>query len=457
MASIARYTRTFKKELIAGQRNPLGPDARSVHVACRQTGYQWKRCFWTPAQTLLTFLVQVLLPSASCRAAVAHTLVRETAGRKGLAISGDPSAYSHARQRLPLAVIEQLTHRHAQTLRRRATAVRRWCGRRVVVADGTTVSMPDTAALQEAFPQPAGQRPGCGFPMARVVVLFCWSSGVVIDLVADALRWQELPLFRRLRHRLNAGDVVLGDRAYCSYFDLATLRNRGVDAVFRLHISRPTDLRRGQRLGKHDRRLTWTRPTRRPPSVTPEEWTRVPRALAVRLVRVAVVARGRRTKLIHLVTTLYDPQTYSRSALAELYADRWHAELNLRCLKTTLGMDILRCKSPAMVQKELMVYMLAYNLVRALMWQAAERTVQDPLRLSFAGAAQRLTAWLLSSPPRRRGHLEWLLLDLAKDLLPKRPGRQEPRILKRRPRANFPVLTHPRQTCAHYRRAPTAA
>jgi hypothetical protein len=392
--------------------------------------------------------------NCSCREAVALTLAKSAAcgasvdGLGAEGVSCDPSAYSQARQNLPRHVLERLNQRVVHGTCMPISSERLWCGRRVTVVDGSSVTAPDTSDLQRRYPQPAGQMPGCGFPVVRLVALFCWASGALLELLADSLRVGELAMFRRIYDHLSGGTVVLGDRYYGSYYDLTLLAQRGLDAVFRLHQRRQTDLRRGRRLGRRDHLLTWEKPKYPPTGVTHDEWSAVPETLTVRHVRVVVDVRGCRSECIDIVTTLLDPAVVSVEALSSLYRDRWTVEVNLRSLKTTLGMEALHCKSVEMVRKELLMYSLAYNLIRLLMWQAASLRGVDAQRLSVAGTQQRLNAMLpyleTCRTQRQRYHLAMRLLTwIAADILPDRPNRIEPRAVKRRPK-NYRRLTCPR-------------
>lgn len=458
---VNRFVRNFKDELA----QPLakeGPFSEAtIHDVGQQVGHRWRACFWTPSMILVTFLRQVLFGNCSCRQAVAFTLAEAAAehvgvgGRptgasdvEGALVSSDPSGYSHARQRLPLKLLTRLSRLLSDRSREHVGEGLLWCGRRVRLVDGSTVSMPDTPELQKAFPQPAGQKRGCGFPMVRLTAIFCWASGTLLDWACDSLRVHEVRLFRRLIDHLLPQDVVVGDRAFGSYYDLALLLQRGVDGVFRLHGSRPTDLRRGHRLGRYDRQVTWRRPYARPPGVTPKQWEAIPEALTLRQVRVSVNVPGFRSQRIELITTLLDAEVFSREELGRLYRDRWMAELNLRHLKTTLGMEVLHCKSPDMIRKELAMYAIAYNLVRLLMWQAATAGGRDPRRLSFAGAQQRTLAMLpylrlCKTAHQQQTLMAYLLSTLAADVVPYRPDRIEPRCVKRRPKSYLP-LSRPR-------------
>jgi hypothetical protein len=282
------------------------------------------------------------------------------------------------------------------------------------------------------------------------VAMFCWASGAVLEAAIGAYRKSELALWRSLWHLLSRGDVVVADRYYCTFADLAGLIHRGCGAIFRLHKRRPYDLRFGRRLGPGDRLVTWRRPYcgNRPRGMTPEQWAGLPEELMVRLLRFAVNIPGFRSRTIFVATSLLDPVAYPSGRIAALYRDRWLIELRFRDIKITLGMDVLRGKTPDIVRKEIHMHLLAYNLIRCLMWQAAQAHGRPLHRLSFAGTVDRLNAlvpyfWLYQGSVHSRRLSELLLQWIAHDPNPDRPNRVEPRALKRRPK-QYDLLNHPR-------------
>jgi len=425
--------------------------AKDVLASVAAEDYQWRDRIWTPMRTLWTFLVQVLNPDYSCRAAVAQVLAEQAAIGEPLGASADPTAYCQARQRLPLGLFKTALQKVGRSLQAKVGNRYLWRERRVWVVDGSSCSMPDTPELQQAFGQPDGQRKGCGFPVARIVSMFCWATGAVADVAIGAYHSSELTLWRQLWGQLRSGDIVLADRFYCTYADIAMLLALGCDGVFRLQgaRARTMDFRQGKRLGKNDRLVTWRRPKARPRSVSQETFASLPETLAVRVLRFQTQVPGFRSKTIMVATTLLDPKVYPSQAIADLYADRWTVELRLRDVKITMGMDILRGKSPDVVCKEIYMHFLAYNLIRALMWQAAEEHDRPPHRLSFAGTMQHFHAvapylWLFSGTPKARRLYQLLLSWIARDILPCRPNRVEPRAVKRRPK-EYALLNRPRQ------------
>jgi hypothetical protein len=300
--------------------------------------------------------------------------------------------------------------------------------------------MPDTPANQQAYPQARTQKPGVGFPIARLVTLFSLASGAVLDMAVGKYRGKgtgEPSLLRQLLSRLQPDSVLLGDRYYCNYWTSAMLDNGGVHGVFRLHQRRPVDFRTGWRLGADDHVVVWKRPPR-PAWMSQTDYNQLAEELAIREVRVRVPQRGFRVREVIVATTLLDPREAPARQLAQLFRARWHAELHLRSLKVVLGMDVLRCKTPEMVRKELWMHLLVYNLVRELLAQAAERVSLEPHELSFKGALQTLNRFqellTLTSADRWPELFDELLRAVAAHRVADRPNRYEPRAVKRRPK-----------------------
>jgi len=425
--------------------------AEDILAAAAAEQYHWRERIWTPMQTLWTFLVQVLHPDCSCRAAVAQVLAQQAILGESSEVSADPTAYCQGRRRLPLGLFKTAFQTIGHSLQAKVGTDYLWHGRQVWLVDGSTCSMPDTPDLQEAFGQPDGQRQGCGFPVARLVSVFCWATGTIADLAIGAYRSSELVLWRQLWGRLQSGDMVLADRFYCTYAEVAQLVARGCDGVFRLQgaRARTMDFRHGQRLGRNDRLVTWYRPKRCPRTLSPEQFALLPETLTVRVLRFHTQTPGFRSQTILVATTLLDPKLCTLEAIAQLYGDRWTVELRLRDLKTTLGMEVLRGKSPDVVCKEIYMHLVAYNLIRALMWQAAQEHDRPLHRLSFAGTVQRFNVVapyldLFCGTAKAVMLYRLLLKWIAGDLLPYRPNRIEPRAVKRRPK-EYALLNRPRQ------------
>jgi hypothetical protein len=437
----------------AADQPELGLDDILPEAAVRQVleeeGATWKLIFYTPWLTFWAFFWQVLSPDHSCRAAVKR--IAAWMARRGEQIDDeDTGPYCKARRRLPESVPFRLMRSLGRKLHEEAPREWLWCGHRVKVVDGTTVSLPDTAANQREYPQSPSQEPGLGFPMARLVVVFCLATGAALDAAMGRYQGKqtgENALFRRTwEGGLSAGDVVLGDRYYSSYFDLAMLKRRGVDSVCRLHQRRNSDYRRGRRLGKEDHVVTWSRPAR-PDWMDEATYATVPEEMEVRVARIRVAIRGFRTRVLDVVTTLLDADAYTKKDLGDLYRRRWEAELHLRSIKVVLGLDVLRCKTPEMVRKGLWMGLLGYNVIRAAMAGAAEAHGRVPHRESFKGALQTVLAFaeaLREATPAVRRWLWGIVREsIAYDEVGHRPNRVEPRARKRRPKP-YPLLMVPR-------------
>jgi hypothetical protein len=326
----------------------------------------------------------------------------------------------------------------------------RWLeGREVKIIDGTGVSMPDTPENQAIWPQPDGQKPGCGFPVMKVAGLFSLASGALLEHVIGRAHTHDSTLFRELWPKLKKGDVILADRAFCSYGARAALHHRGIDTVVRLHQLRKSDFRFGRRLDLGDRLVVWTKPKNCPEVWSKDEFARLPQQLPVRLIRTVIAAEGFRTRTVLIATTLIDAVLYPADAIRELYAQRWNIELHFAQIKTTLGLDVLRCQSPSMIEKELQIHLIAYNLVRGLMQKAAHLHYVPLDRISFKGSLDTLRHWAqaiyaCAKSPRKQAELIHRMLEaIAGDLVPHRPNRSEPRAKKRRPKT-YQLLTEPR-------------
>jgi hypothetical protein len=363
--------------------------------------------------------------------------------------SDDTGAYCRARAKLSETVIRRLTCEAADGCERAVPRRWLWHGRHVKLVDGTTVSMPDTEANQEAYPQHRAQKEGLGFPIARIAVLLSLATAMVSDMAIGPYQGKETgetALFRELLGRLSRGDIVLADRYYCSYFMVCLLMELGVDFVVRLHQMRTADFRRGRRLGKGDHVVVWTRPER-PEWMDVETFQRMPETIEVREIEVHINQPGFRVESMVVVTTLVDARKYTKEDVAELYHKRWLAELDIRDIKSTLGMDVLRCKTPHMVHREIWTCLLAYNLIRKTIMEAARREGLSPRQLSFTAALQKIAASYESLAEHdgaiATNLVEVHLADLTGHLVGNRPNRIEPRAVKRRPHP-IALLTKPR-------------
>ena len=391
---------------------------------------------YPPTLTLSMFLGQVMSADGSCQNTVNEALVNRLLS--GMSVgSANTGGYCIARQRLPQEMVSTLARQTGALLGVYTPTGWLWGGRHVKLVDGTTVSMPDTEANQARFPQPGGQAPGVGFPLARLVGVISLSNGAVLDAAMGPYQGKgtgEQGLFRGLKGAFVEGDIMLADSYYCSYFLIADLQGRGVDVLFEQHGARHTDFRRGEQLGARDHLVQWSRPAR-PEWMSREEYHSYPKQITVREANI-----GKKV----LVTTLLSPRKTAKADLKALFLQRWNVELDLRNIKTTLGMEALSCKSPEMCEKELWVYLLAYNLIRLLMAEAALQAGVLPRQLSFKHTLQIWIAWsqrqFLSST---KEDTATLFLLIAQIRVGERPGRVEPRAVKRRPKP-YPHLNKPR-------------
>jgi hypothetical protein len=401
----------------------------------------WMDRICSPLVTLWVFLGQVLSADSCCRAAVARLIAHRLSQGQG-PCSPETGAYCQARKRLPEAFFSEVARRTGSALDSDVEPGWLWKRRRVYVYDGSSVSMPDTAANQSEYPQPVVQKPGMGFPLARIAAVFSLACGAVLDLgiCRYAGKGQsELGLLRTLWDLFMPGDVLLTDRLMCSWTEMVMLKARGVDLVTRLS-KRKADFRCGKRLGKNDHIVKWPKPTK-PRSIDRETYDAFPEFLLVRETRVQVEQAGFRTQTIIVATTLLDAEEITKSDLAQVYRARWNAELDLRSLKQTMQMDVLRCKTPELVRKEIWTHLLAYNLIRTIMAQAATRHGIDPRSISFKGAMQTLAAFQpvialqgQDDSDFRMELYEQLLDAIASHRVADRPDRFEPRRKKRRPK-----------------------
>ena len=406
--------------------------------------------FSTPI-VLWAFLAQVLRDGkeTACAAAVAD-IATYTLQIGGRVPSGDTGDYCRARAKLDPATLRTLVRQTAGELDRQAQLDWLWHGRHAKLVDGFTFTMPDTPENQDAFPQQTNQDPGIGFPIARASVVLSLATAAVHDLAVGPYQGKqsgETALLREILDSFDAGDVVVFDRYYCSFMMLALLQLGGVDVCTRLHQCRTSDFRRGRRLGECDHLITWTRP-QRPAWMSPEQYAQIPETLTLRELQFDVTVPGRRTETITVITTLTDPAVYSKEDIAELYGYRWYAELDIRDIKQTLGLDHARCKSPEMVVRELWVTLLAYNLIRKVIATAAAVHDKQPRQLGFTLACQTtLSSWMLLSTGACRDVEQMVhsaLKRIAANEVANRPGRIEPRVLKRR-RHRYPLMVRPRK------------
>jgi hypothetical protein len=411
----------------------------------------WQGWIYTPAVTVWVFLAQCLSRDHSCQDAVAQLNAwRVASGQRRC--SPDTGAYCTARNALPEQACRRLVRDTGRAAADAAPPDWQWLGRNVVVGDGSTVTMPDTAENQAEYPQMASQRPGCGFPIARIVVLFSLAVGTVLEAAIGRYQGKqtgENSLFRTLHDALHPGDVFLADRYFAGWCDIALLVRRGVDVVLRKHHTWATDFRTGRRLGPDDHLVVWQKP-QRPPWMSREEYDALGGELTLRELRIRVEQRGFRTREVIVITTLLDPEQYPAREIAKLYRRRWQAELNLRSLKIVLQMDHLRCKTPHRVRNEIYVHLVAYNLIRQVLAAAATAAGVQPWTVSFKGALQTIDQMLpvLHTNVSVQTWCASVLAAIAAHTVGNRPDRFEPRVLKRRGKT-YSLMIHPR---AHYKR-----
>lgn len=406
----------------------------------------WKDRVYTPLVTLWIFLSQVLSADHSCRAAVARFIAHRVS-RGQRPCSPETGAYCQARKRLPEKFFSRVMRQTGQTLDSNSDPGWLWKKRKVYIFDGTTVTMPDTEENQKEYPQNVAQAPGLGFPIARIGAIFSLACGAIVDMgiCRYAGKGQgELSVFRKLWDLFHPSDIVLTDCLYCTWTDLLLLKQRGVDSVTQLHINRTADFRKGIRLGKDDHIVRWNKPSCIR-WVNWETYKSLPDDLTVRECRVNVQQPGFRARHIIVVTTLLDAEQYPKEDLAQLYRARWNAELDLRALKVDLQMDILRCKTPELVRKEIWTHILAYNLIRTLMAQAATCHQIEPRTISFKGAKQTLEAFQPVIAAQREARQRYdlyahLLAAIVCHRVGNRPGRFEPRKRKRREKRDYALL-----------------
>lgn len=422
------------------------PESRLDQIL-EEEGIEYRRRVYTPVVTLWGMIYQVLSADKSLRHTVKGITTWLIAAGKAPP-SSDTGAYSKARGRLSEGLLQRLVPETAEALAQQVPEAQTWCGRRVKVFDGTTLLMADSAANQAAYPQHGNQAEGCGFPFARIVVFFCLITGAVVSACVAAKTVSEIVMSRLLYQDLDAGDIAMADQAYGSYIDLTLIQQQGADGVLRKHHARKTDFRTGRKHGIGDHQVEWQKPKRCPEHMSADEFEAIPQTLQVREVRLKLSRKGFRDQFIVIVTTLLDAQRYPLAKLSQLYGWRWQAaEVSFRHLKTTLKMEMLTAKTPEMVRKEIWTHLLAYNLLRCLMEQAAPLIGYARASLSLQGTRQifnqTLTLFATATHAVRQSLYSHLLKDIATDLLHARPHRHEPRVVKRRPKP-FPRMKQPR-------------
>ena len=419
---------------------PLGKLSRN------ESGAHSRTRIYSRSVSFFGFLHQVLSPATPCREVVRK--VQSFCSEKKLPLpDSDNGAYCRARSKLDDKLLDTIHEHVRKKVQQRVLNDQRWKGREVKVIDGTGITLPDTPENQKEFPQPSRQLPGCGFPVIKVVACFCLASGALLKWVETELKRHESRILVKFIEFFSPGDVVLTDRGFSSYGNLAALWIKDVDAVMRAHQARKLDYRKGKVLGPMDRLIEWSKP-QRPKGWDKDHWASLPAVMTLRIVRIRIEVKGFRVREYDLVTTLLDASNYTADDLAELYFRRWSVELFFRHIKTTMGMEMLRCKTPKMVRKELRMFIIAHNLVRALMQEAANLYQCDLTRLSFKGTVDTLrqfsyAIYATKDEPRTRSRIiDEMLLVIASEKVPLRENRSEPRALKKRPKPFQRLMCH---------------
>ena len=420
-AALSRHASAARSQSLHQLETLFGPFLAPGLLSQSDDGTNSRDRIYSVRRTFWGFLSQVLNPNCPCR-----EIVRQIQAlfilHGGRSVKKSTGGYCLARIRLPLDTLARLRCSAAAAAQKTAKL---WFGLCPKVIDGTSTSLPDTLKNQKAYPQPSGQKPGCGFPVMKIVGVFCLATGVLLDYAKGNKHQHELSLLQKILDQFKKGDLVLADRGFCSYTLMAQLLLRGIQCLFRLHGARPTDMRQGKRLGKCDRLVVWLKPWdwQRPRFVPKALWKLLPKELTVRVVRFKLEIPGFRTQSVTLVTTLLDPQAYPARELAALYARRWKIELWFRDIKTSMGMEVLRCLSPKMVHKELEMFLIAYNLIRCLMARASAINDAPLERLSFKGtvdAARQFSAAIAQARSKKKQNelIDQLLEIIALDQVP---------------------------------------
>jgi hypothetical protein len=432
--SIPQILRQFKTDV------SKAISSETILQICGTLKYVSRERVLGPVKTIHVFLLQILNGNTACTALARLAGVTFTA-----------AAYCQARKRLPLKLFQDLLGRVCDALCPQVQTVGRWLGHRTWLLDGSSFSMSDTPALREYFGQPSAQAKGCGFPVAHMLALFHSGTGLLMRVLASPMRTHDMRHAATMHPELKKGDVLIADRGFASFAHLALLFMQKMHGLFRCHQKQIVSFRVGRkhtkrrkprkglprsryvrRLGHNDQLVEYVKPPRKPKWMTDDQYATLPETLLVREVRYVTSQKGHRTKEITLVTTLLDPVVYTSKALAELYLSRWQVEVNFRHLKTTMGMEVLHCKTVVGVLKEMYMFAIAYNLVRLVMLEASRRQEVPLDRISFIDALR----WL------RDAHADTRLTPLV--INPARPDRLEPRVLKRRMK-EYDLMQKPRE------------
>ena len=413
----------------------------AIQQVCRDEDYVFRKRRLGPVETIFAFCIQVLHGNTACTA-VRHWLGSEVTD----------SAYCQARQRLPLAIFKKVLKQIASNLNEQVSGDL-WKGLRVYLIDGTTFSMPDTAELEKTYSKPSGQKEGCGFPVAELLVMVHWSTGMILDLCAMPWRQHEQSKVSELHPSLKKGDVLVADRGFCSYAHIAQLCLKGINSLFRIGPRIIVDFTPGRPhtlskhhpkkgmprskwirlLGTQDQIVSWKKPKQKPKHLSPEIWLTLPDELVVRELSYSIETPGYRTEKITLVTTLLDSKVFTKDDLSDLYMIRWRIEVNFRDLKTTMGLDILKCKTVDGISKELAIFAMLFNMVMSIRYRAGQLMGVCASRISFIDILRQVCLFGFIVP-------DTVIVN------PYRPERWQPRVVKRRPKS-YPLMTTPRNQC----------
>jgi hypothetical protein len=447
---LAEEIRQLKQKSFSQLGECLGKFIPSHFLRPASSGSLSRRRIFSKENTFWAFLSQVLDSDSGCKEVIRKLQAFAALKLKQLP-SSSTAAYCKARQKLDQGTLESILSHTSEGVQAEADPDR-LNGRRVIVVDGTGVSMPDTEENQEKWPQQKHQTPGCGFPQAAICACFNLHNGTLLSYELGNKKSHELPMLRKQWSTFKAGDIFLGDKGFCSYFDISSFKDRDVDSVITLARRIPVGEAEAVKvLGKDDLLIQWKKPARRHKlsSYSQKQWEGLPETLTLRQIKVTVNQPGFRTTSFYIITTLLDAEEYPASEIADLYLQRWDIELFFRDIKTTMGMDILRCKTPEMVCKEILMHFIAYNCIRRLMLEAAEKKHVPLRRISFKGSIQALRQWephlnqTKISREEQARLIRLLYESIAGNIAKERPGRSEPRAVKRRPN-HYQLLNKPR-------------
>ena len=447
---LAEKVEKMKQKSLSQLGTCFGKFIPNKHLRPSSAGAMSRQRLLSKENTFWAFFSQVLDADGGCQEVVRKLQAFAAMKSKSLP-SSSTAAYCQARKKLDLPSLGAILEHTSKQLQTKSD-VSRLNGRRVVVVDGTGVSMPDTEENQNVWPQQSRQKPGCGFPQASICACFCLQTGALLSFEIGNKKSHELPMLRKQWGTFKSGDIFLGDKGFCSYYDQSSLKDRGVDSVITLARRHPvTEAESVKVLGKDDLLIQWEKPVRnKNASYSQEAWEGLPERLLLRQIKVRVNQPGFRVTTFHIITTLLDAKEYPADEIADLYFQRWDVELFFRDIKTTMGMDILRCKTPDMVRKEIIMHLIAYNCIRCLMLEAAKEKDVRVRRISFKGCVQALRQWephlnqVKINRQERVRLIKLLYESIVGNIVPERPGRNEPRALKRR-KKSFALLTAPRQ------------